>query len=178
MYFLRRSTQFSKTCCRQLITSKFLALGLPFHGWKSPEIAWDKIWIAFYVRLGKSDYVEPHKNIRRTYQISSHAISGLFHHEKGVPRQEISKWSTVWSTFSRIGWSVVRNASLAKGDTSEKGPSSHLHKVPFRSNKVNPRTLQTPSYLILCWSIWTTDQWACWFSFQMNKEIHWVAKYE
>jgi hypothetical protein len=37
MHFLQRSTHFSKTCCRPLITSKFLSLGLPFHGWKSPE---------------------------------------------------------------------------------------------------------------------------------------------
>jgi hypothetical protein len=44
MHFLRRSTHFSKTCCRLLITSKFLASEHPFHGWKSPEIAWDEIW--------------------------------------------------------------------------------------------------------------------------------------
>jgi hypothetical protein len=30
-----------------LITSKFLALELPFHGWKSPEIAWGEIWTAW-----------------------------------------------------------------------------------------------------------------------------------
>jgi hypothetical protein len=58
-------------------------------------------------------------------------------------RQEISKWSTVCSTFSRSGWSVVRSASLAKGGTSKKRPSSHLHKVPTRSNKVSPQTFQT-----------------------------------
>jgi hypothetical protein len=63
-------------------------------------------------------------------------------HEKGLPTQEISKWSTVCSTFSRSGWSVVRSASLAKGGTSEKRPSPHLHEVPTRSNKVSPRTLQ------------------------------------
>jgi hypothetical protein len=40
---------------------------------------------------------------------------GFSHHEKGAPRQEISKCSTVCSTFSRSGWSVVRSASLAKG---------------------------------------------------------------
>jgi hypothetical protein len=40
MHFLQRSTNFSKTCCRPWITSKFLASELPFHGWKSPEIAW------------------------------------------------------------------------------------------------------------------------------------------
>jgi hypothetical protein len=40
MNFMQLSTQFSKTCCRPLITSKFHASELPFHGWKSPEIAW------------------------------------------------------------------------------------------------------------------------------------------
>jgi hypothetical protein len=43
MHFLQRSTHFFKTCCRPLITSKFLASELPFHGWKSPEIAWGDI---------------------------------------------------------------------------------------------------------------------------------------
>jgi hypothetical protein len=44
MHFLQRSIHFPKTCCRPLITSKFLASELPFHNWKSPEIAWDEIW--------------------------------------------------------------------------------------------------------------------------------------
>jgi hypothetical protein len=36
-------------------------------------------------------------------------------HEKGAPKQEISKWSTVCSsTFSRSGWSVIRSACLAR----------------------------------------------------------------
>jgi hypothetical protein len=68
---------------------------------------------------------------------------GFSSHKKGAPRQETSKWSTVWNKFSRSGWSVVRNASLAKGGTSKKRPSPHLHKVLTRSNKVSPRTLQT-----------------------------------
>jgi hypothetical protein len=68
---------------------------------------------------------------------------GFFNHEKRAPRQETSKRSTVCSTFSRSGWSVVRSVSLAKGGTSEKRPLPHLHKVPTRSYKVNPRTLQT-----------------------------------
>jgi len=42
-HFLQCSTCFLKTCCRPLITLKFLALELPFHGWKSPEITWSKI---------------------------------------------------------------------------------------------------------------------------------------
>jgi len=44
MYFLQRSTHFSKTCCTQLITSKFLTSEIPFHGWKSLEIGWCEIW--------------------------------------------------------------------------------------------------------------------------------------
>jgi hypothetical protein len=37
MHFLQRST-----CCRPLITLKFLASELPFYGWESPEIAWGR----------------------------------------------------------------------------------------------------------------------------------------
>jgi hypothetical protein len=40
---------FSKTCCGPFITSKFLASELPFHGWKSPEIAWGEIWTVWRV---------------------------------------------------------------------------------------------------------------------------------
>jgi hypothetical protein len=47
--------------------------------------------------------------------------------------------------FSRIGWGVVI-ASFAEGGTSKKRPSPHLHKIPTRSNKVSPQTLQRPSY--------------------------------
>jgi hypothetical protein len=39
LHFLQRSTHFSKTCYKPLITSKFLAREPVFHGWKSPEIA-------------------------------------------------------------------------------------------------------------------------------------------
>jgi hypothetical protein len=43
MQFLQHSTHFSKTCCRLSITLKFLALELPFHGWKKLRICmgWD-----------------------------------------------------------------------------------------------------------------------------------------
>jgi hypothetical protein len=44
--------------------------------------------------------------------------------------------------FSKSGWSVVRSASLTKGGISKKRPSSHLYRVPTRSNKVSPRTFQ------------------------------------
>jgi hypothetical protein len=45
---------------------------------------------------------------------------GFSNHEKGSPRKEILKCSMVYSTISRSGWSIVRNASLAKGGTSKR----------------------------------------------------------
>jgi hypothetical protein len=42
-----------------------------------------------------------------------------------------SSWTQLITplTFSRSGWSVVRSASLAKGGTSKKRQSRHLHEV-------------------------------------------------
>jgi hypothetical protein len=53
---------------------------------------------------------------------------GFSNHKKGAPRQEISKWSTVCSTFSRSGWSVVRSASLAKTGVLRKRDSHRTCK--------------------------------------------------
>jgi hypothetical protein len=49
MHFLQLSTRFSKTCCRPLITSKFLTSELPFHSWESPEISWGEIWTVWRI---------------------------------------------------------------------------------------------------------------------------------
>jgi hypothetical protein len=58
---------------------------------------------------------------------------GFSIHQKGVPRQEISKRSTVCSTFSRSGWSVVRSAWLATGGTSKKKKRDrHRTSTKFR----------------------------------------------
>jgi hypothetical protein len=70
---------------------------------------------------------------------------GFSNHKKGAMKQEISKWSTVSSMFLRSGWSAM----LAKGGTSKKRPSLHLHKVLIWSNKVSPRTFQTALILSL-----------------------------
>jgi hypothetical protein len=70
-------------------------------------------------------------------------LLGFSNHEKGASKQGILKWSTVCSTVSRSGWSVVRSASLAKGGASKNRPSPHLQKAPTRRNKVSLRTFQT-----------------------------------
>jgi hypothetical protein len=138
---LRCSTHFLKTCCRPLITSKFLALEFPFHGWKSPEITRGETWIDLCIWLGKMDQWDS----IRTSAIESRSCPlqflGFSNHEKGAPRQEISKWQTVSSTFSRSGWSIVRSALFAKGGILKKRPSLHLHKVLTQSNKASPQTL-------------------------------------
>jgi hypothetical protein len=141
-HLLQCSIHFSRTCCRPPITSKFLTSEHHFHGWKSPEITWARSELNSVFSLEKVDWWNP----IRTSAIQSRSrpmwFLGFPNHEKGAPRQEISKWSTVFSTFSRSGWSIVRSASLAKSGTSKKRPSLHLHKVLIQSNKVSPWTLQ------------------------------------
>jgi hypothetical protein len=92
-------------------------------------------------------------NPMRTSAIQSRTRSmrflDFYNNEKGAPRSKQpvplsfwSLWQTVCSTFLKSGWSAVRSASPAKGGTSKKRPSLHLHKVPTPNN-VSPRTLQT-----------------------------------
>jgi hypothetical protein len=73
MHFLQRSTHFSKTCCKLLITSKFLTSELPFHGWKSPEeIAWGETELNSVFGLEKVDRWNP----IRTSAIQSSSWTG------------------------------------------------------------------------------------------------------
>jgi hypothetical protein len=74
---------------------------------------------------------------------SRHVISGLF---------QPQKWSSEARSFKVINglqqvfkkWlRIIRSSSLAKGSTSKKRPSPHLHKVLTQSNKVSPQTLKT-----------------------------------
>jgi hypothetical protein len=59
----------------------------------------------------------------------------------------------------------VRSASLAKGGTSRKRPSPHLHKVPTRSNKVSTRTFQMAlvyrHFYISIWGFWLSEASLC-----------------
>jgi hypothetical protein len=107
---------------------------------------------------GCSDGVPPIHFFQAEYRIQFRSRPMRFlefsNHEKGAPRKEISKLSAVCSTFSRSGWSVVRNTSLAKRGTPKKRPSPHLHKVPSRSNKVIPWILQMALvYWLFCFCV-------------------------
>jgi hypothetical protein len=92
-------------------------------------------------------------NTIRTSDIQSRSrpmrFLGFSNHEKGAPSQEISKWSTVCSTFSRSGWSVVRSASLAKGSTSKKRP--HCTSTKFRLGVIRwvHEPFERPSYILI-----------------------------
>jgi hypothetical protein len=94
-------------------------------------------------------------------QFRSHTTQflGFSSHDKGAPRQEISKWSMVCSMFLRSWWNIVRSTSFAKGGTSKKRLSLHLHKVVTWSNKVSPWTLQTA--LINNFTRWQLFQYWC-----------------
>jgi hypothetical protein len=59
MHFLQHSTHFSKTCCRQLITSKVLASQLPFHGWKSQKSHGARSELNYVYGLEKVDWWNP-----------------------------------------------------------------------------------------------------------------------
>jgi hypothetical protein len=82
MQFLQRSTHFSKTYCKPLIISKFLASDLPFHGWKIPGSG---------LYGGCSNGFHRSTFSRRTQnsiQISLHAIFGLFQPWKRAPNKK------------------------------------------------------------------------------------------
>jgi hypothetical protein len=109
-----------------LINLKILASEFPFHGWKNPEIAWGEIWIEFCVHL--------------------YAISGLFQPCKGSSEERISKWSTICSTFSKSGWSVVRSACLPREVLRKR--DRHRTSLEFRLGVTRwiPELRKWPSY--------------------------------
>jgi hypothetical protein len=143
MHFLQRSTHFSKIWCRPLITSKFFALSSLLMVGKTQKSHGARYELNSVFGLEKVDWWNTIITSATPSSSRPMRFLGFSNHEKGAPRQEISKWWTVCSTFSRSGRSVVRSASLAKGGTSKKRRSPHLHEVPTQSNKMNPRTLQT-----------------------------------
>jgi hypothetical protein len=102
-HFLQRCTHFSKTCCRPLITSKFLASELPFHGWKSPEIAWGRdlncmadVLMGFH----RSTFSEP-----KTIQFRSRLMRFLSfsNHEKEVRGKKFRSGQLSAERFREVG---------------------------------------------------------------------------
>jgi hypothetical protein len=69
------------------------------------------------------------------YRSSPMRFLGFYNHKKGALGQEILKQSTVYSTFLRSGWSIVRSELLPKGGTLKKRLSLYLHKVPSQRNE-------------------------------------------
>jgi hypothetical protein len=81
------------------------------------------------VRLAKVDRWNPIRASTIRSRSRHMRFLDFSNHEKGAQRK-ISKWSTVCSTFSRCGWSVVRSASVAKGGTSKR--DRHHTSTKFR----------------------------------------------
>jgi hypothetical protein len=100
-HFLQRSTHFLKTCCRPLITSKFLAWELPFHGGKTQKSQGARSELSSMFGLEKVDRWNP----IRTSTIQSRSCpmlqpceQGLFTHE--IKRIEVPfkyhRWTLTW----------------------------------------------------------------------------------
>jgi hypothetical protein len=130
MHFLWYSTQFSIMCCIPLITLKFCAPELPFHGWKSPEITWG----------GCSNGVPPIHFLwakHNSIQISPYVISGPFQPWKGSSKvRNFEVINGLQHVFEK--WAECCKKCIACKE--KKRPSPHLHKVVTRSNKVSPWT--------------------------------------
>jgi hypothetical protein len=85
MQFLQRSIQFSKTCCRPLINSKFLASELPFRGFKSPEISWGEIELNSVFGLEKVDRWNPIRTSLIQSSFRPMRFLVIYNHENGAP---------------------------------------------------------------------------------------------
>jgi hypothetical protein len=91
MHFLQRSTYFSERCCRPSINSKFLTSELPFHGWESPEISGARSELNSVFGLEQVDRWNPIRTSATQSRSHPMRFQGFSNHEKGAPRQEISK---------------------------------------------------------------------------------------
>jgi hypothetical protein len=144
MHFLQRSTHFSKTCCRLLITSKFLVSELLFvvgkghksHGARS----------GLYSRCSDGVPLIHFFQAEHRIQFGSrpHAISGLFQSWKGS--SEVRNFEVInglQHVFEKWVERCKKCIACQGRGTSKERPSQHIHKVPTRSNKMSPRTLQT-----------------------------------
>jgi hypothetical protein len=80
---------------------------------------------------------------------------GSSNHEKGAPRQKISKWSMVCSTFPRRGWSVEKLHRLPREILRKT--DRHRTSTKFRLREIRwvHKLFKRPSYIKSCLYIYT-----------------------
>jgi hypothetical protein len=91
MHFLQRSTYFSKTCYRPSIASKFLASELPFRVGKAQNSHGARYDLNSVFGLEKVDLWNPIRTSAIQFRSRPMRFLGFSNHEKGAPRQDISK---------------------------------------------------------------------------------------
>jgi hypothetical protein len=92
IHFLQRSTHFSKTCCRPLITSKFLASERPFHCGKAQKshAARSGLYGGCSNGIPPIQFFQTEHRIQFTSRLMR--FLGFSNHEKGAPRHVFEKW--------------------------------------------------------------------------------------
>jgi hypothetical protein len=108
---------FRKRAADRWSLRNFLPLSSLFIGGKAQKLHGARSEFNSVFGLEKVDRWNPIRTSATQSRSRLMRFLGFSNHENGASRQEISKWSTVCRTFSKSGWSVVRSASLAKGDT-------------------------------------------------------------
>jgi hypothetical protein len=152
MYFLQRSTHFSKTCCRK-------SLGAPFSWLEEPRnrMGQDLNWIlcsAWKKWIGGTPLEHPPYSPDLapcdfwTFPTMKRELWGKKFRSDQRPAARFREVS-----------GVIRSASVAEGGSSEKRISQHLHIVPTRSNKVSPRTFQYTSISMFIENV--KVRWSC-----------------
>jgi hypothetical protein len=122
-----------QTVCRKLqedsgAEQAVLTSELSFHGRKRPKIA--EAISGLYGGCSNGGLPISVSPSIATFQThNADAPLRLLRHPKK------SSFKTTETPFSRNRWSVVKSASLPKGDTSKKRQSPHLHEIPTRSNE-------------------------------------------
>jgi hypothetical protein len=101
---------------------------------KAQKSHWARSELNFVFSLEKVDRWKPIRTSAIQSRCRAVRFLGFSNHEKGS--SEARNFEVIIGLHHVFEeWSVVRSASLAKGGTSKRRPSPHLHKVPSRSNK-------------------------------------------
>jgi hypothetical protein len=138
MHFLQRSTPLLENLLQTVDHLETSCLGAPFSWLEKPRNRMRRdldcmadVLMGFH----RSTFSKPNTKFNSDLAPCDFWISPTMKRSSEAINFEVSR-------LSRRGW-IVRSASLANGCSSKKRPSPHLHKVPTRSKKASPRTLQT-----------------------------------